>query len=270
MGEAGIRVAARTRLLAFVIALVLGPCWGTAEAATVTVGPNLTGPFEPVVFGSQRTLTNTTPSTSGNPIASPFNGFIRTWSVVGVSGGPVNLKIVRPVGAGLFITKGHLESGPITGTAVQTFDPTVNAHVEAGDLFGIDPVSTDGSGTIGIDFTDPQAGYSYWWPRLRRGEPARSPAEANVPGQVGVNVVIESSCLVPRLKGLRVKAARRALAVGNCGIGKARRPTKPRLRKKARFVIAQDAQPGMELPGQTRIGFTLGRKPRPKKTPSSR
>jgi hypothetical protein len=251
---------ARYALLAVLTSLVIA---APAGAVTVTVGADLNrGTFEAIPFGYQRTLTNTTPSSGGNLVASPINGYIRSWSVIGASEF-VNLKLVRPVGDGTYTTTGHIQSGPISSAAIHSFPIAAGyAFVKAGDLFGVDPTSTNNAATIGIDFSDPQASYSYWWPRLDRHDAPRLPEEAGVDGLVGLSVVVESSCVVPQLRGLRLKTARVALTAGNCRIGKVRRPAKRRLRKKARFVVGQDAQAGMHLPAEIAIGIDLGRKPK--------
>ena len=67
-------------------------------------------------------------------------------------------------------------------------------------------------------------------------------------------------CIVPKLKGKKVKAARKALAKAHCGVGKVKRSFSGKV-KKGR-VIKQGPKPGKVLPagGKVRITVSKGEK----------
>jgi len=68
------------------------------------------------------------------------------------------------------------------------------------------------------------------------------------------------TCVVPRLKGKKVKAARKALTKAHCGVGKVKRSFSGKV-KKGR-VIKQGPKPGKVLPagGKVRITISKGKK----------
>jgi hypothetical protein len=64
-------------------------------------------------------------------------------------------------------------------------------------------------------------------------------------------------CVVPKLRGLRPAAARRALRSASCSVGYVdRHPARAPLRRR---VVAQFPQPGTILPENAAVGFTVGR-----------
>ena len=64
-------------------------------------------------------------------------------------------------------------------------------------------------------------------------------------------------CVVPRLKGRRLKAARKALRRAHCRLGKVSRRKAPR---RAGRVLKQSRRPGRELPEGTRVALRVGRR----------
>lgn len=63
-------------------------------------------------------------------------------------------------------------------------------------------------------------------------------------------------CVVPRLKGKKLKAAKRALNRADCKVGKVtRRKGKPGK------VLKQSAKPGKVLASGAKVNLTVGKKP---------
>jgi hypothetical protein len=65
-------------------------------------------------------------------------------------------------------------------------------------------------------------------------------------------------CVVPRLKGRRLRKARRMLKAANCALGRVRR-RKARRRKVGR-VVAQRPRPGRVRPPGTEVRVVVGRR----------
>jgi PASTA domain len=63
------------------------------------------------------------------------------------------------------------------------------------------------------------------------------------------------TCLVPRLKGKTLKAAKRLLAAANCSLGRLK---KLKTIAKAGRVVGQSLAPGIQLPEGTAVRITLG------------
>jgi len=150
-----------------------------------------------------------------------------------------------PAGTGNFCAIPKLlaaTSGNVHETSSSpTIDKGANAEVPAGltkDAYG-DPRITDGRGSTKA-IVDMGA--------------AESPALA--------------PCVVPKLKGRSKTAASKALKKAYCALGrvKRRKPAKPRhgKHKKAKsVVVAQSRRPGTKLPRGSKVGITLGPKPKP-------
>ena len=72
-------------------------------------------------------------------------------------------------------------------------------------------------------------------------------------------------CVVPRLKGLSLAKAKRALKRAHCALGKVRRPRKPRHRRLPALVVkASSPRAGASFAAGRKVRLTLATKPRPK------
>ena len=227
----------------------LGPA--TAAANTVTVGSPLTADLPAEPFGGQITGMNTALGEPGALVSAPANGTIVSWKVKNASGGPLKLRVVHPVGGGLFTGAGSASSGPITGPGVLTF--SANLPIGQGDLIGIDP--TKDSDRVGA--ADNLAGSNavIFFPKLADGGPGVAP-ELSASGEVGFNAQVLLNCVVPKLKGKKVGAAKRKLRAAGCD--------PPRIKRKkgqgGKFVGKQNPKPGTEIPSDRAVVLKLGPK----------
>jgi hypothetical protein len=235
----------------------------------VTLGSPLTNPaLTPTPIGSVSTLSQT--ALPGTTLVAPFNGTIVSWKVIGASGGPYKLRVVRPVGGGLFTGAGTATSGAITGTGVLTF--SANLPIRAGDMIGLDPTA-DGD-TIGFHPAAPGATFRFWTPVLADGGAGRAPTVPTSAGELGFNATIDSNCIVPSVLLLDLPAATAAIEAANCDLGAVTKPKKKR-KKKARqakkkkkpklIVRSQSPAAGTEVPAGTDVALTLGKKKKKKK-----
>jgi hypothetical protein len=225
---------------------MVGPA--AAAANTVTVGSPLTAALPAAPFGGQLTAVNTALPEPGALVAAPGNGTIVSWKVIGASSGPLKLRVVHPVTGGHFTGAGKVSSGPITGPGVLTFN--ANLPIQQGDLIGVDP--TNNSDTLGA--ADGLAGSMglLFFPELADGGPGVAP-ELSAPGEIGINAQVLLNCVVPKLKGKKVGAAKRALRKAGCD--------PPRIKKKkgqgGKFVGKQNPKPGKEIPGDRAVVLKL-------------
>jgi hypothetical protein len=153
------------------LALALGTCLtGTATAAVVTVGPQLSGSFTPKNFGGSSdppaTVLNAKLSPSLGVVTSPINGTVVSWSVVQAAGGPFKLRIIQPNG-GLSVTAVGTSTGATpAGRGIESF-PT-SLPIKAGQLIALD--NSRGPDEIGL-LQDPGAEYQFSETALAEGSP---------------------------------------------------------------------------------------------------
>jgi hypothetical protein len=224
-------------LVALGSALLMAP---GAGATTVTVGSPLTLSFDAETFGSSRSLTNFTLAEPGAMPTAPANGTITSWKVLDASGGPLKLRVVHPLGGNLFVGGGTALSGPITGLGLTTF--TARLPIKAGDYIGLDP--TANSDAIGGNFTTPGSTFIDFGSPLVDGSPVGSPGDTPVQGEAAFNAQVLLNCIVPKVKGKKVSAARRALANAGCAT-----PTIKKKGKTKKIIKKQNPAPGTEIPG---------------------
>jgi hypothetical protein len=67
-----------------------------------------------------------------------------------------------------------------------------------------------------------------------------------------------AACVVPKLKGLKVAVARKALAIGRCRLGKATRVHSKTKQEHGR-VLSQSKKPGKRLAISTRVAVSVGK-----------
>lgn len=109
---------------------------GTASAAPLTIGSPLTQAFAPTKSTALGTIANTALPEPGAHAASPVNGVVLEWRVLGAEGGPFQLRILRPQVGGFYLAAGTSAPASPTSLDLQTF-PTL-LPIRAGDLVGLD------------------------------------------------------------------------------------------------------------------------------------
>lgn len=215
-----------------------------ANAKTVTVGSPLTIAFTPTKFGPVLEAMQTQLPETGALVASPANGRIVSWKVSGASGGPLRLRVIRPAG-GVSFTGVSTAFGTITGSGVLTFQ--VNLPVKAGDMIGIEP--TVGTDMLGLNQGIQSAFYSFWQPPLQDGQTS-APQVAGAQGEWAFNAQIEPNCIVPDVRGKKLKQAKQSLKDANCATGKVKG-------KKGGKVKSQSPKPGTEGDPGTKVKLKL-------------
>jgi hypothetical protein len=155
-----------------ILAMALATAWAlvmavAAGATTVTVGSVLPPTFTSTPFEGVRSQFNTTLPETGASVASPVNGEIVRWKVVGAVGGPFTLRVLHPNGAGAYTATGTSQPAKPLGPGIETF-PT-NLSIRSGDLISID--STNPTDEIGVA-TVAGAGYGIFSAPLVEGATA--------------------------------------------------------------------------------------------------
>jgi hypothetical protein len=231
-----------------------------AQAATVTIGSPLAGSFFPSTFSTTGTVVNSALPEAGANLTSPVTGTIVRWRIMDGSGGPYRLRVLTP-GSGTTYT-GAAASDPQTpsGPGIETF--AANMPIQAGQTIGLDNTSpTDGIGNSSFG----GAVSMYWVPSLGLGETRASTGGSE--NELSFNADVEYSlpiapigppapavnCVVPKLKGKKLKAARKALTKAECKLGKIKGH-----KGKAARVKKQNPKPGTVLPPGAKVNVKLG------------
>jgi hypothetical protein len=146
-------------LAAFGVALLVAVAAPLAQAATVTVGSPLTASFLPVAFNAPGLLAiNSALGEPGAHVTSPVDGAVIGWKVLG-EGGPFELRLVRPEGAGTFLA--GAESAPQTLGIYGLGNFTTDLPIKAGEVVGIQATnSTDRIGST--EGHSPGSAFALW------------------------------------------------------------------------------------------------------------
>jgi hypothetical protein len=150
-GRRGVRKSMGRRARIGILAMALATAWAlvmavAAGATTVTVGSVLPPTFTSTPFEGVRSQFNTTLPETGASVASPVNGEIVRWKVVGAVGGPFTLRVLHPNGAGAYTAAGTSQPAKPNGPGIETF-PT-QLTIRSGDLISVD--STNATDEIGV------------------------------------------------------------------------------------------------------------------------
>jgi hypothetical protein len=150
-GRRGVRKSMGRRARIGIVAMALASAWAlvmavAAGATTVTVGSVLPPTFTSTPFEGVRSQFNTTLPETGASVASPVNGEIVRWKVVGAVGGPFTLRVLHPNGAGAYTATGTSQPAKPNGPGIETF-PT-QLTIRSGDLISVD--STNPTDEIGV------------------------------------------------------------------------------------------------------------------------
>lgn len=235
------------------VIVALGLCASAgAEAATVTVGSPLTANFTGT-FGGSDVDVNTALPEAGATAASPVPGTIINWRVILPSPGLISLVVLKPEAGGAYTPRLGESYAHTNSAGMQTF-PGEGLVVSPGDLIGL-----LSNGQAVMEATSvPGARISQWSFPFSYGS-SRPPDNTYDNSELAYNATVEY-CLVPKLKGKKLGAAKKALANGGCRVGEITRPKKG----KAKFVKSQGAAPGTALADQGVVALKLGRKPKKK------
>ncbi len=186
-----LRLLERFALAALLAALLLGSSVSRA-GAIVTIGSNLARePNSSADYSPRPTFSNVSlPSGRQAPggLSSPVNGTVVRWRIrVGDSARVTNLRIIRPLGGGLFTGAGT--SASVTPPIHATTSYAVQLPIQIGDYIGLDCCNP---GAPGAEFfvTGNTAIRSEWQPSLANGGSGRAPSRTN-PYEIALNADIE-------------------------------------------------------------------------------
>ncbi|HVQ60334.1 MAG TPA: PASTA domain-containing protein [Solirubrobacterales bacterium] len=256
----------RTLVLA-AVATSLTLC-SPASAALVTVGSPLTAEFNQfTVCGPVCILTNTQLAGPGAHATSPADGTVTRWRVVGAEESAFQLRVLRPDGSGDYTLVGTSAPGAPAGVGVETF--ATSLPIRAGDLIGLANLSASAR----LGFAAPTGSVVTQWSGTFPEGSSTSSAEALAvvdKEEAGFNADVEfaspppptvaapppaARCLVPKLAGKKLKAAKRKLKASQCKLGKL---TKVEGATAATGrVKRQSPKPGVELAAGGKVNLTL-------------
>jgi hypothetical protein len=146
----------KTLLSALGVPLLAAPL---AQAAPVTLGSPLTASFTPVAFNAPGLLAiNSALAEPGAHVTSPVDGAVIGWKVLG-EGGPFELRLMRPEGAGAFLA--GILSAPQTMGTYGLGNFTTDLPIKAGEAVGIQATnSTDRIGST--EGHSPGSAFALW------------------------------------------------------------------------------------------------------------
>jgi hypothetical protein len=232
-----------------VAAVAVGLLGGTAQANTVTVGSSLTASgFMPQPFSVPATVTNyvlPAPATA----ASPVDGTVVSWRFIG-SGGPLTPRVLRSVSGTTMTGDGKGTPRDATAPDVISGPFSVSIPIKAGEYFGV-----DGEAPSKLD-TAPTPGSTslYFDPALGEADSGSAPLGTNM-SEDALSAVVRF-CLVPKMKGLSGKAARRALHAADCQVGRIAKGK----RKPVKKVLKQGVRAGTSISDTQPVDLTISRK----------
>lgn len=143
--------------------------------------------------------------------------------------------------------------GTITGTATGTFPITnhsfSNGNPSIGARFaGAFPATQQAQGTFSFRSAYPSCtSDTVNWSATTTAEPLPPPPPPPPP----------PNCVVPRVKGKPLAAARSAINRANCSVGRVRKAFSAKVRK--RRVISQRPRPGASLPQGARVNLVVSK-----------
>jgi len=166
----------KTRLAAITTALCLLALLvpGAAEARTITVGSEMSGPLPHLISFSGPTATIANADLIGpNPAAAPVDGRIVRWRVARQPGtDSYRLTVLHPTGLGAYTATAT--SDPETASAVYTKAFTTALPIQAGDLIGLSISSAEPQAQITVAEVAGATQFG-WDPLLAVGSPATAP-----------------------------------------------------------------------------------------------
>jgi hypothetical protein len=260
-----------TNVIASIAFLALA---GYAQAQTVTLGPGL-GALEPTPAACPEPggcgAVTTVPAIPSQATVSPIDGTVVQWSLEGASETPgFVLDVMRPNADGSWtVTASSAAVTPRPGA--QTFSTAL--PIKAGEYVG--GVTPDG-GSTGVLNANP-ATVAVFFPALSVGQPGMPSFEGStnsaafqavvetpsvlstpsiVPPTVAPVTTVEAHCVVPKLNGKSLKAAKKTIKAGACKVGLVSK--KDGVKAASGKVIKQSPRPGVVLPVRTGVSVKLG------------
>jgi hypothetical protein len=265
-------------LVVVALALVGAPL---AQAAPITLGSPLTGPFEYAgqcnfVLGCEAIATDL--SEPGAFTASPIAGTVVRFRVEGTTlGSEYRINVLRPNASGTYTETAVSPASISVGAPTETFP--ADLPIAVGEYVGISAPFDAGFDLLESPGLTTEV---FWEPPLAVGEeaapkgadmlgdetafdaevepstatatpPLTSGPSANVPPSSVVNA---PHCLVPRLGAERLAAARKKLIAADCRLGKVRGK-----RARSALVVSQSPQTGARLAAGAKVSVTLRPKP---------
>lgn len=188
----GKRRLKRLALAALSGALLLAASVSPA-GAVVTIGsnlarvPNSAANYIPRPTFSNLSLPSNRQASGG--LSSPVNGTVVGWRIrIGDYTRVTNLRIIRPLGSGMFTGAGT--SASVTPPTHTTTQNAVQLPIRIGDYIGLDCCDTDFFAPDGEFFvTGPAAVRNEWQPGLADGGQGRAPLRTN-PYEIALNAEI--------------------------------------------------------------------------------
>ena len=166
----------------------------SAQAATVTIGSQLTQSFTKQAFGSVGMAANSALPESGALVNSPITGTIVRWRVIDGEGGPLRLRVLEPAGGTAYKAVGTSTGGTPTSLSIQTFETSL--PIKAGDTVALQ--NTNGTDTLGIKPVLPKSGFIFWNPPIAEG--STEPGLASPETELGFNADVQPP---PGITGIR-------------------------------------------------------------------
>ncbi len=132
------------------------------------------------------TVVNTVIPEPGAQIASPVDGAVVRWRMIGAVGGPFRVRVLRPAGPDNYTAVGAGIWETPAGTGTEVFAADLPIH--AGDLIGVD--TTTIGDQLGVTFP---AGSQVlaWAPPLAEGAPPVAPILTDDALEVGFNADVQ-------------------------------------------------------------------------------
>lgn len=269
----------------------LGSClallaWaGIARAETVTVGPPLgeLEKIEPCTSALGCGIVTLASPTQSFAAASPVAGTVVSWTIKGAASAPgYNLTVLRADPGGTYTVTA---AGPLVtpaGAETETFP--VGLPIQAGEYV---EVNVPENGEIGaLEATT--GTLAVFEPTVALGETRLPIAEASTPAPAAYDAVIEATptpvtppvvpaappvasapvagppapasiearCIVPKLNGRKLKAARKKIKAADCKLGLISK--KDGVKVATGKVVKQSPSPGKVLPAKTGVSVKLG------------
>jgi hypothetical protein len=171
-------------------AAILALAFPVAGVAKVTIGEDTSvAGDDTFVCPSGSTCTFVQAAHGARPVTAPFDGVIVRWRMRAAVTGNFKLRVVRPLGAGLFTGAGTTAETPVVSGGERTLNTAL--PVLAGDLIGVD---IPGDGVTAIDRRSAVGGLVHQFtPTLFDGEMPRAPSES-FPEALVLNADIEPDC----------------------------------------------------------------------------
>lgn len=264
----------RASIGAIVVCMALLLFAAAADGQTVTVGQTLGGAEFSVPCSEATGCAVAVPSApvSSEAMVAPISGTVVGWSIGGAAAVPgYNIVVLRknPIGAPFTVTAA---SPPVTpsGLGTQSFPSAL--PIQAGELIAVNYPDNGTIGaltvpstvafftetlTAGAEVTVSSENISSASPAfnatIEKPDPVQPPATQ--PPTV-TPPAIEAHCVVPKLSGKRLKAAKKLVRNAQCKVGLV--STKRGVKSATGKVVQQSPKAGKVLPVHTGVSLKLG------------